>query len=736
MEKRGARLVVPHSAIEPMGRKDLLLIELDTSAKPQRIKILPEDVAGSLMRVAHGSQGASFPGFNLPLLRVLPKKTSIMLQRFVEAQRSKNTSGADLAGAALELFSETSAAVFTDSQTDQFRRSTQELVSWMKDDLAGSGPELENVRNLLDIVDRAELELQEFAENLANCICRAQPGLSRNEVTTFFEWIFGKTYLPKCKDPVGSESYWEAKTSADHKWQEPIFLDLASGNTEVLPVADPRTGRRLNDYLLSLKPLPYDKKARIARVRRVRSVSQKVISAKDAYTGKDCTIPDTFPEPKLAFLGNTRLFSNNTAEAGAFFRYGLGEAETFKVSADLAEKMSGAIFTLAGDDLALVALGGRASVGRTCRDIPGTRGNKNLLIAYLEDEPDASDPWVEFFGGEAANYNDPDFAASAKLVLEALEGKVAANPNQLIRLIAIAPLDKANKQISLNRSFTVREVMRAANDWQAGAANCPPVSLRFFNKESRKAESKLRTVPSPLDTALVINRVWTSQQDGGPKHEFHRAITASDAFDIFVDSLATDTSKTRFALKMLITRMRSVFSATGSLKVTSDFRILSEVARWQVLKAVALMGIFLHQLREKHEIFMKEPIYQTGRLLALADTLHFQYCKFVRTTDESRKQKKVNAPSELIGNALFNFALDNPIAALARLAERIRPYKGWADTYSGEDAGLVHWLVRQMSECERQLDTAGIPPRMEDIDKAKLLLGYLADHTKPEDKKE
>jgi hypothetical protein len=129
---------------------------------------------------------------------------------------------------------------------------------------------------------------------------------------------------------------------------------------------------------------------------------------------------------------------------------------------------------------------------------------------------------------------------------------------------------------------------------------------------------------------------------------------------------------------------------------------------------------------------MKDSIYQVGRLLALADSLHFQYCKWVRTSDDKRKSGKVDAPSELLGNSLFNFALDNPVAALARLAERIRPYKGWADTYSGESAGLVHWFVRQLGECERQLDATGLPTRMEDIHKAQLLLGYLADHSKTE----
>ncbi|MBI3292012.1 MAG: hypothetical protein HYZ73_04295 [Elusimicrobia bacterium] len=126
---------------------------------------------------------------------------------------------------------------------------------------------------------------------------------------------------------------------------------------------------------------------------------------------------------------------------------------------------------------------------------------------------------------------------------------------------------------------------------------------------------------------------------------------------------------------------------------------------------------------------MTEPIYCVGRLLALADNLHFHYCKFVRTSEEKRKKGQVDAPTELLGNTLFNFALDSPVAALARLAERIRPYQGWATTYCGEEGCKNRWLLHLMAECERQIevDTLQRLSPLGDIHKAQLLLGYLAD---------
>ena len=122
---------------------------------------------------------------------------------------------------------------------------------------------------------------------------------------------------------------------------------------------------------------------------------------------------------------------------------------------------------------------------------------------------------------------------------------------------------------------------------------------------------------------------------------------------------------------------------------------------------------------------MKESTYQIGRLLALADSLHQHYCKHVRGG---------KSPSQLIGNALFNTALEQPVFALARLAERLAPYQAWARTFQNDDpasgVGLVKYFLGEIAGCTTAIQLEQLPPRMSDTDKAKLLLGYLADHSK------
>jgi hypothetical protein len=697
LDARGVSIVEQHRSLTPMGKNDpLLVVELNETGAPSNFSLATGEIAGKLLRICHGSQGSSFPGFNLPTpLRTLPAEDDRRsVEQMTESRRKKGLDGKSVATRLTELFTRSRPAPFKPSQCRQFSRSVNELVGWLRDDLEGSAPELTNFLHLLEVVANARLELPQFAERLGEKLATAPGDLTMEERVLVGEWLFTTRKLP-------------------------VYLECEVEDVRYCRVVDVRMGELINARFLAIDAKPYDSKTRAG----VDAAS----AGCDAYTGVACEIPDSFPTPKLALLGNVRLFSNNTDEAQCFFRYGLGGSNTFNVSKLTAQRMAGALRQLASED----------QLNRTCRAIPSNRaGQQDLLIAYLEDEPDAPDPYVDLFGSEAPSFDAPDFAAVAKPVLDALAGRVAANPNQLIRLFAISSLDKANKQVSLNRSFTVREVTEAAHAWQAGAANCPPVRIPFFDRQAKKLAFRERTTPSPLEVAVILNKVWVSDPNAGFRPEFQRIIAVSDAYDTFIAPAPLRQPSTRFALQTLLARMRNVFAGLGRLKVTFEFNALSEQARWQVLRAVALIGIFLDQLGQRYEVFMRDSIYQVGRLLSLADSLHFQYCKWVRTSEHKRKSGSVDAPSELLGNSLFNFALDNPVAALARLAERIRPYKGWADTYTSEDAGLIRWFVRQMAECERQLDSANLPARMEDVHKAQLLLGYLADHPKSQAKEE
>ena len=113
---------------------------------------------------------------------------------------------------------------------------------------------------------------------------------------------------------------------------------------------------------------------------------------------------------------------------------------------------------------------------------------------------------------------------------------------------------------------------------------------------------------------------------------------------------------------------------------------------------------------------MKKAAFNIGKMLALADTLHKEYCRHVRDN---------SIPPQLIGNALMATAIDNPERGLVRLRERLMIYKAWADKVKGEKYKLAKWALSQMGQVANELAGVDLPTRTDDAAKAQMLLGYL-----------
>lgn len=118
-----------------------------------------------------------------------------------------------------------------------------------------------------------------------------------------------------------------------------------------------------------------------------------------------------------------------------------------------------------------------------------------------------------------------------------------------------------------------------------------------------------------------------------------------------------------------------------------EIREYSTEARKTALTGISVLSIVLYKLGIKKEVYMKNAAFGIGRMLALADKLHEQYCKHVR---------KSEIPPQLIGNALMHTALDNPTRGLALLSERLLIYQAWATKAQGDNIGLAKWTLGQM----------------------------------------
>lgn len=122
---------------------------------------------------------------------------------------------------------------------------------------------------------------------------------------------------------------------------------------------------------------------------------------------------------------------------------------------------------------------------------------------------------------------------------------------------------------------------------------------------------------------------------------------------------------------------------------------------------------------------MSSAPFLIGRMLKLADELHALYCKEVRDN---------NLPPQLIGNSMMTAALESPVQALAQLALRLKPYYGWAQTFKGTEKGnLGRYFVGLYGEVAAELVKQQLPSRLNDTERAEMLLGYLAVNPKKND---
>ncbi|HEY5742604.1 MAG TPA: hypothetical protein VIS99_08685 [Terrimicrobiaceae bacterium] len=731
LEDSGTSFGSPHEALAFMGKGDALHLLLDQAAVPVSVRIIPGADASRLMRVSHTSAGSAFPGFNLPIpLRVLPRSIEGEVLRLTEqliaALKAKATPGAQIIDLAKQLRPYTTARTHEESQVRQFARSTSELTGWLAEDMINSPDEFAVLRELVRRCQQKPLGITEFSQQTEETLWAiSEP--SREQAVLLCQAAFGLLAFPRLNDAPGSPSWRKEKEKADAKDSEksiPVYLDVA-GQLEGIPIAKPSFWRALNDHLNEIKPRAYKSEARRARMQS-KKVTSPAVGFTDAYSGELCTIPDSFPKPKVVKLGEVRLFSNNTAEAKCFIRYGLEGSETFSMSAEHAQKMAGA----------LEYLGSEAKLSKTCRAIPaGREGKQDLLIAYLDTEPDDDTAFADLMGGSCDDGGgETGFEPQAAAVLELLHGKLAANPELRMRLLSISVVDKANRQLSLNRDIRVAELLRAAQQWNSAQRRVSShVSLSAWDR-ARKAMVFWRP-PSvfPLELTALANKVWTSDAKAGVSSSFNRVLTAADAFDVFLQDTPLALAKTEMALGVLTGRLRSLFTKGGEYKTKGDFAVLGETPRRELLKSVSLLSILIQLI--KPDRTMKEPTYHLGRLLACADALHMEYCRRVRNNE---------SPSQLIGNALFTTALEQPVFAIARLAERIVPYQAWAKTYrhvpkdENDKGGWEKLLLRYIAECCAEFieeDGGGVkriradelPGKMSDLDKAKLMLGYMAD---------
>lgn len=441
-----------------------------------------------------------------------------------------------------------------------------------------------------------------------------------------------------------------------------------------------------------------------------------------AFTGQpERLLTSPFPKVHLPVLNRDFPLMSMFEEADCNRRYGLTGSGVVPVSETAALRMQDALKYIVSTERRGMTWRGVAS-GKS--EVRNRRRNdkQDLLIAYVEGKPDLAAPVASLFGAGPGT-EEKQFEIAAQAVCEALDGIAQERPDSRLNLFIIRGASLGQAQVVLADAPTVQEVLAGARRWQDGSANVPPIVLPFPIGKNQKADWRAPHAPYLSQVVRLLGRQWVLDARGASANYCH-GVQLGEVLDLMLRKPGKWQQAAQHLLDLALQRTQNLLIALfaawrSDTERRPQHRIdrYSTDARTAALGAASLLGLLLHSLGRNKESYMDSAPFLVGKLLALADLLHREYCEHVRGG---------SIPPQLIGNAFMPVARDNPDAALDRLSERLRIYKAWADKVKGSEAPLAKWTLSQMGDVARDLHNVGRPAKMGETDRAELLLGYIA----------
>ncbi len=349
-----------------------------------------------------------------------------------------------------------------------------------------------------------------------------------------------------------------------------------------------------------------------------------------------------------------------------------------------------------------------------------------IVFVYPSKLPDVPPRFASIFG--TSQTENPDLMKSrfenvAKEFVKTLRGiPVDENPD-FIQIFTIRKMDKARSKVIFTRKCSPEQLIKSAENWEAGCNNIPPNNLR----EKR--------TPFPLQVARIINNVW--KQNG----ELAQGKTAVERMkyyqgielllDIMQESMVYNYLHILLANSSgLVNYLGNWIHSGSKCKDKADEKSLKKLKQ-EVALLLSILGLLLYKNDDRKEKYMENMAYLVGQILKVSDELHTLYCKVVRSGD---------VPPQLAGSALFVTAGETPYQALTQLSLRINPYITWAKQYrfknvdkKDEESWKAAWYLNLYENTANKLKlvmTNSI--RFNDYDKAQLFIGYLSSFPKRE----
>ncbi len=480
------------------------------------------------------------------------------------------------------------------------------------------------------------------------------------------------------------------KSAEDDTGALSVIFDCEELIEEGIPSASVRFTQQLNRVLLSVsgqEPASVFEGAQL-----------------DAFGIPFAPLEEPMPSVKLAGGFETVLrtmFGANLCQ----FRYGAADNASYPISPQKRQELQAA----------LNWIGDKEHQYRTWINTD----KDEILFVYPYTLPKTSIDFVRIFKHVPNSANT--FEKEARALIDDLRGlhpEGAQAHADRLQVFILRKMDKARTKVLYTRMTDPAELKERANCWSRGCANLP--SLPFGQPQSL----------FPMNVADVLNRVW--KQDGTLATDKFKPVPHYRGMELLMEPDEPVTQD----LSMLAKAFISLAPLLGALNITD--RAHSQKLWWQVKEMLALCGLLLDRLQRRKESYMEDFPFQYGQLLKVSDELHALYGKVVRNNKE--------IPPQLAGSSLVQSATEFPIRTLVQLGQRMMPYWTWAKSYqyrqltdaekakeqqddpngmlSTRRAGWLLYLYEGIVAQLRQSWSDTI--RLNDAEKAQLLLGYLA----------
>jgi hypothetical protein len=670
VQQSGIKVASWHEHYGPCPKYRTFLVLLDTTGSVVAIEPVGDIGRITSLRKWEVSNGTSFPAFNvLPIFHALSESAREYLADLKKSLKAQKGNDQEAVRTRAGQVWDVCEQLWTESEIERINGCLQSHPATMAGILGVIPEEFVSVR---DLIERAALldayKLRESIKRIAMQHVAELPAGAK-------DWL--DTLLVSAATKKGSAR----KVS--------VVLELADRSRYPYPASHQKVQVWINSRLLA---------------HETSEGAAQQPSIKDAFGYPFSATKEKFPDANLPKLGSVRLRAMSS-ESPCQRRYRAADAESFPTAPKTRQAMKDS----------LEWLGEPTRKRKTWEDVSEACGyDAGLLFVYpsviAADPPELAGLFV---ADESSPATEAKFEAAAARITPALQGIVNEHPEAEIRVFVLAKADKARTKVLVSQKYNGRQMISAAQAWQEGCHNAASVLLNLGTDEEPQWIKPV--APFPSEVVQCLNVAWLQ---GGKRIDLVHNAGIGEGICLLMESGAPAERVAQRNLRLLLTSASQLLLALGHADHRRDggFELPARYAKHASLLP-SILGLLLAKLGRMKGDYMHSAPFLVGRMLALADTLHKEYCRHVR---------KKEIPPQLIGNALMSTAVDNPERGLARLTERLMIYEAWANKAQGDEYRLAKWTLGQFGQVSTELAKLAVAARTSDADKAQMLLGYLA----------